>query len=248
MRHGQQHQVERTFGKLCRQIDTIFVASLALIGHRIVDRYGVTQLAECGGKIGHLAVAQVRYVFLESQPQHQRRAALAAARGVQFAGDPFGHRIVDSASGGYHVGLDPQLAGAVREIIGVDTDAVSADEAGGKREEVPLGPGGSQHVPGRYADPRKYLRDLVHESDVDIALCVLDHLGGFGHLDRAGAEHTSGSDRPVKRGNIIQHFRGLPGHNLGDLVDRMLAVARIDPLGTVCEVEVLAASQARDLF
>ena len=95
---------------------------------------------------------------------------------------------------------------------------------------------------------REDLGDLVHEGDVDVALGVLDHLGGLGGLDRGGAEHAGAGHRAVDRGEPVGHRLVLAGDDLDDPVDRMLAVARIDPLGRVAEEEVAAALQARNLL
>ena len=36
----------------------------------------------------------------------------------------------------------------VRQVVGVDADAVAADQSGPEGQEVPLGPGGAQHFLG----------------------------------------------------------------------------------------------------
>src|SRR3546814_8230942 len=79
------------------------------------------------------------------------------------------------------------------------------------------------------------LGDLVHEGDVDIALRVLDHLGGFGGLDRSRAEGAAGGDRAVDRGEAIGHLRVFAGDHLGAAVDGVFAVAWIDALGRLAE-------------
>ena len=66
-------------------------------------------------------------------------------------------------------------------------NAVAAYQSGFELEEVPLGTSGFKYILRIDAHPVEYLGQLVHEGNVDIALGVLDHLGGFGHLD-AGAK------------------------------------------------------------
>ena len=39
------------------------------------------------------------------------------------------------------------------QVVGVDADAVTADQAGREREEVPLGPRRGQHIAGVDAEP-----------------------------------------------------------------------------------------------
>ena len=51
-----------------------------------------------------------------------------------------------------HLGQVAELDRAVREIIGIDADAVAADEARRERQEVPLGLGGVEHVPDAHVE------------------------------------------------------------------------------------------------
>src|SRR5262249_15401155 len=95
-----------------------------------------------------------------------------------------------------------------------------------------------ENIPNRYPDLRKDLRDLVHEGDVDVALGVLDRFRALGRLDGGSAAHAAAGDRTV---NVRQLFNGLgilAGEHLGDLVDRMLAVALIVRLRAVAEPEI----------
>ena len=73
-------------------------------------------------------------------------------------------------------------------------------------------------------------RELVHEGDVEIALRVLDHLGGFGHLDR-GRLDAGGYDRAVDRGDDVGGGLVLAGQHLADGLEPVRSVARIDALG-----------------
>ena len=66
---------------------------------------------------------------------------------------------------------------------------------------------------------REDLRDLVHEGDVDVALGVLDRLGGLGGLDRRGPEHAAAGDRAVDRRQLLDDLLVLAGDDLGDPVD-----------------------------
>ena len=60
---------------------------------------------------------------------------------------------------------------------------MSAYQTGVHLDEVPFRTGGFQHILGVDAHQVENLRQLVDESDVDVALAVLDDLGGLGHLD-----------------------------------------------------------------
>src|SRR5262249_12207837 len=73
---------------------------------------------------------------------------------------------------------------AICQVVGIDPYAVTADQARDEVEEIPLGAGRGQHVPGVDAELMEDGRELVHESDIEIALRILDHLCRFGDLDR----------------------------------------------------------------
>src|SRR3546814_11593754 len=88
------------------------------------------------------------------------------------------------------------------------------------------------------------LGDLVHEGDVDIALRVLDHLGGFGGLDRSRAEGAAGGDRAVDRGEAIGHPSVLDGGPLGAAVDGGVAVTWMYALGRVAGGDMNTALQS----
>jgi hypothetical protein len=68
----------------------------------------------------------------------------------------------------------------VRQVVRVHADAVAADQARLERQEVPFGAGGLQHFQRIDAELVEDEAQLVHQRDVQIALRVLDHLGGFG--------------------------------------------------------------------
>ena len=97
----------------------------------------------------------------------------------------------------------------------------------------------------RDADLREDLGHFVDERDVDVALRILDRLGRLGRLDRGGPEHAPAGHRAIEPGELLDHLLILAGDDLGDLVDTVLAVTRVDPLGTVAEPEVVAPLEAR---
>jgi hypothetical protein len=65
----------------------------------------------------------------------------------------------------------------VGEVVGVDADAVAADQAGPERQEVPFGSGRLEYLEGVDADTVEDDRELVNQRDVQVALGVLDDLG-----------------------------------------------------------------------
>ena len=80
---------------------------------------------------------------------HHLAARLQRLRQAEGEGQFVGcFLFVDSAPGGDHVRLDPQFAGTVGEIIGIDPDAVAADQPWSERQEVPLRARRLQHLIG----------------------------------------------------------------------------------------------------
>ncbi len=156
--------------------------------------------------------------------------------------------VVDAAARQDDLRLVAQLLGLAGQVVRIDADAVAADQAGREAQEVPLGAGRLEHVLGADAQPVEDERQLVHERDVEVALRVLDHLGRLGHLDRRGPVDAGGDHRAVGVGDAVEGGRVLPGHDLGDALEGVLAVARVDALGRVAEREVHAAAQPGDLL
>jgi hypothetical protein len=117
-----------------------------------------------------------------------------------------GHGVVDRPAGQDHLRVVAELLGLVDQVVGVDRDAVAADETGAVVVEVPLGPGGLEdrlrvkpHLP-------EDDRELVHQGDVDVALDVLDHLRRLGGPDVPGDVDVG--HEAVEGGEAL---RGLPG-------------------------------------
>ena len=133
------------------------------------------------------------------------------------------------------------LLGFVGEVVGVNADAVSADEAGAEVEEVPFGAGGGEHVEG--VDPHlvEDEGEFVHERDVEIALRVLDDLGGFSDFDGGCFVDTSGDDGSVHGGDDLECLGVLSADDFLDLGEGVFFVAGIDALGRVSDFEVEAA-------
>ena len=92
-------------------------------------------------------------------------------------------------------------------------------------------------------------RQLVHQRDVEVALGVLDDLGGLGHLDAAGAVHAGGDRRSRRaRPPLSSVAAVIAGDDLHDLGDGVFLVAGIDALRRVADVEVLLPLHAGMLF
>ena len=114
------------------------------------------------------------------------------------------HAVVDAAAGQDDFGMVARLLGAIGQVIGIDADAVAADQTGLKRQEIPFGAGRRQHVAGVDVERLENQRQLVHERDVEVALGVFDHLGRFGDLDRGRAVDAGRDHRSVDLGDDVE--------------------------------------------
>ena len=120
---------------------------------------------------------------LKVRPSTSVRGFACAALLGDAGGEVVAHAVVDAAAGQDDLGLVAGGLGAGGEVVGIDADAVAAHQPGLEVEEVPLGAGGVEHVVDREAEAAEDHGHLVDEGDVDVALGVLDHLGGLGGAD-----------------------------------------------------------------
>src|SRR5713226_1905771 len=140
------------------------------------------------------------------------------------------------------------LLRAIGEIIGIDPDAVAADQAWGEIEEIPFGGGRRKHVLRVDVERVKDGRKLVHESDVEIALRILDHLGCLRDLNRGRLVQPSRYDRTVNRRDNVEGPRILTGYDLFDCFEPMSLVARVDPFRRIADREIASRQQTRSLL
>ena len=96
-------------------------------------------------------------------------------------GDVFPHSVINMPPGQNNFGMISRILGLVRQIIWINSDAMSANKPRPEREEIPLRfrPDGIRidiHLVEQHGE-------LVHESDIDIALGILDDFGRFRHPD-----------------------------------------------------------------
>ena len=162
-------------------------------------------------------------------------------RAHAFARDALAHAVVDAPAGEDHLRMIAGLLGAERQVIRIDADAVAADQARLERQEIPFGRRGGQHVAGVDAELLEDRGQLVHERDVEIALRVLDHLGGLGDLDRRRAMDAGLDHRAVDVGDDVERARILRRHHLDDGLEAVRLVAGIDALGRIADGEIAPA-------
>ena len=89
------------------------------------------------------------------------------------------------------------------------------------------------------------LRDLVDEGDVDVALGVLDHLGGLGGADVAGDEYLATVDRAVEGRQPRGDLRRPTGDHLGDAVEAVFRIAGVHTLRRVADMEIGVGGEPR---
>jgi hypothetical protein len=74
---------------------------------------------------------------------------------------------------------------------------MAANEAGAKRQEIPLCARGHENFLGIDAHPTKDHRQLVDKRNIHVTLRVLDDLRGFGNLDARRQVCARGDNRLV---------------------------------------------------
>src|SRR5262245_2727793 len=92
--------------------------------------------------VDHFRVPEIRNVFLERQPQNGDLGALDGMPASnqllhRLLGDELAHVVVDAAAGKNHLGMVAEHFRLVREVIRVDTDAVTADQSWTERQKIP---------------------------------------------------------------------------------------------------------------
>ena len=231
------------------ELDAVFVLRFLRIDDGVVDVHFQPVAAQLGNKIRDFGIAKVRAVFLEGKPGDDRFRAVRGEAGLRQAlhrhlGDEARHAVVDAPPGEDRLGLVAEHLGSVRQVIGIDADAVAAHKAGMEREEVRLGGSGAQHLAGVDAHAVEDDRELVHQRDVQVTLRVLDHLGGLGDADAARAVHAGERDLRIELRDALEGFRTVARDDLRNGAQPVGLVAGVDALGGVADVEVLAPAHA----
>ena len=149
-----------------------------------------------------------------------------AAAGTKWNFLPFRPGLV----GGHCIGVDPYYLTYKAQQIGYHPDVILS----GRRE----------HFAGVDAEAMEDQCELVDQRDVEVALGVLDDLGGFGHLDRAGAIGAGGHHRGVERIHERRGFGRRARDDLHDVRQPVLRIAGVRPFGAVAGVEIAVERQA----
>ena len=118
---------------------------------------------------------------------------------------------------------------------------MTAHQSGVHLDKVPLRSCGFQHIHRVNAHQGEYLRQLVNKGNVDVALAVLNNLGGLGHLDTRSLVRAIGKHRAVHFVDKLCYLGGGAGGNLSDFLHRVHLVAGVDTLGRIADFEINAA-------
>ena len=166
------------------------------------------------------------------------------------AHDVVGHVLVDVV-GQLHEpeAVTERAADPPRQVARVDGQAVTAHARPRREPHVAerLGGGGVDGLPHVDAEIGGEHGQLVDEGDVHVPEGVLQQLGELS-LAGAGHRHRVLDDRVVEALDCRQRLLVHAGDDLGGVHERVLLVARVDPLGAVAEVEVVAGHEAGGVF
>ena len=138
--------------------------------------------------VGDLRVADVRDVFFEGEAHDEDAGIEWVATLGEHAFDHLlahmgTHGVIDKPARIDDPGVVAELVRFPRQVVGVDANAVSAHQTGAELQEVPFRPCGFQDLVRVDADALEDDAQLVDKGDVDVALRILDDLGGLSHLD-----------------------------------------------------------------
>ena len=191
---------------------TVAVSDFVRIGPGIVNIHFASEILQSPDDTGDLRIAYIRTIFFESHPQYQNPciADPLAFFYHQFhhsCGDIFVHTVVDASAGKDHFRQIAQSLSLMCQIVGVDTDTVTAHQSRFERQKVPFCSGGSKNIAGIDPHQMKDLGKFIDKGDIEIPLGILDHFGGFSHLDGTCLIGTGRQNRIVKSLHLSGSFR-----------------------------------------
>src|SRR6266700_1740274 len=233
------------------QCKAIFPERRRVLGKGIVDLNGYAERLQLTDDVDNLRISDVDDIFLKCQSEHcySRRLRAAFQKAAQaLARDAYPDGIVDAPAGENHVGMIARLLRSKRQVIRVDANAVAADEARRETDEIPFGRSRRKHVAGVDVELVEDRGKLVHESDVEGALCVLDRLGRFRDFYGRCLVQAGRYDGAIHRSDDLESTCILTSHHLCNCLEPMSPITRIDPLGRIAHGEIAARRQTRDLF
>ena len=102
-----------------------------------------------------------------------------------LAGHVSTHSVIDAPARINDLGMVTEFGRFKSKIVRVDSNAMSSHQSGKEFQKIPFGSGSLQHLVGIDVHFVEDHGQLIHEGNVDVALCVFNDLGGFGHFDGA---------------------------------------------------------------
>ena len=139
--------------------------------------------------------------------------------------------------------MKAEILRLIDKIIGIDADAVSADQSRGEAQRIPLRIHRIDDLTRIDIHAVKCHRQLVHKGNVDVALRVLRHLRRLGNAD-GGCAVNALHHRAVDGSDRIECRRIHPGDDLDDVLQPIDRVSRVDALRRIPHLEVRTAAQA----
>jgi hypothetical protein len=249
--HGEHDAIIRTSARTRDRLESVLVLGNVRIDPRIVDLDARTIDEQLPHHVDHACVADIGTILLEGEPEHEdpRIAELDALADHQLRDalrDVDAHAVVEPATRQDHFRVVADGLGLVRQVVRINADAMTADQAGPERQEVPLAAGRLQHFLRVDAEAVEDQGQLVDQRNVDVALCILDDLRGFSDLDARCTVRAGRDDRAVQRIDEIRDFGRRAGCHLADRREAVLLVAGIDAFRAVAGIEVAVEPEFGD--
>ena len=232
------------------QIHAVLVSGNLRVGPGVGDLRDDLILFQSLDDVVDLAVAGVGTVFLEGDAENVDLRVLRRFPGLDHLLDgrvrhEGAHAVVHLSAVEDDLAVIAKFLSHIRQIVRIHADAVAAHQTGLEAQRVPLGVHARQHLVRVDAHAVADHGDLVHESNVDVALAVLHDLDGLRRLDAGDREGASLDDDIVDlldlRSGLLVHT----GDDLADVCQRVDPVARVDALRAVADLEVNTAFQPR---
>lgn len=245
--------IEFFSGEFIDNIYAVFTLSDGGVGPGIIN--GDVDIVFFQGFVDvyNLGVANIGAVLLESETENEDMAVKYLYTFLQhqldgLRSDMFTHAIVHTTTGKNDFGVVAIAFSTLGEIVGIHTYAMATNKTGTEGEEVPLGASSFKYVEGVDAHLVENLGELVNESDVDVALGVLNDLGGLSDLNGRSEVCTGGDDGGIDLIDIFADFRGGARSDFFDVLHGVLLVTGIDALGRIAAIEIDIHLHTADLL
>ena len=150
------------------------------------------------------------------------------------------HAVIYAPAGKNNFRMIADLLCAVREVIGIDANAVATDKPRLELKEIPLCGGSRQNFVRIEAEFVKEDSEFIYQRDVDVPLRILDYLRCFRHLDRSSLVSARFYYRGVQRVNGLGRLWRRTARNFWDGGHPMELVPGIYAFGTISNIKLRA--------